>query len=462
MLRTFLKLFLVTVIMCLHFNSTKFAFSKNFDVNKDGILNSEDLYMMSLHLGSDSENYDLNDDGIVDSIDISILAKHMPNKSTTDNENSFVVYKDNILLGSFPNNNLLEAISLASQNQGVVTQNEKIIWNNENYFIYSKNSLVGKSSTIRKAFKTAKDIENSIVISKNGNIIYNKSLNYRKIIGVTRDAVNLRNDSKISSRTDLTIPNGTLVEVESIVNGLYKILYYDKTNKLHVGFIPNYIDIIQDDINNSQLGYISAREESNGNPGAVGLNPNDKGGASFGVWQLSSKMGTVDDFLNFIKDKNREIYLQLSESKKQDNNSYGENFISSWKEIAKNKHDLFYELQRLFIKRNYYDSFIKLAKKNNLNINYLLDYNSTSNMIWSTCVQHGSGGAIKIMKKITPITTMEHLIERIYEERLNIIAKSYPPNSPNPGVVSLYNGVKNRLENEKNEILRIYKRELSY
>mgnify|MGYP003369108326 FL=1 len=462
MLRTFLKLFLVITVICLHFSSTKFAFAKNFDINKDGIIDSEDLYMISQYIGTENENYDLNNDGIVDSIDISILAKHISSKDIIDNENTFIVYKDNLILGSFPKNNLIDAISLASQNHGIVKQNDKIIWNNENYFIYSGNSLIGKSPTIRDAFKTAKDIENSIVFSKNGNIIYDKSLNYRKIIGVTRTSVNLRNEPNVSSRTDLTIPNGTLVEVESIVNGFYKILYYDQKNQLNIGFIPNYIDIIQDDINNSQLGYISAREESNGDPGAIGLNPNDKGGASFGVWQLSSKMGTVDDFLDFIKDKDKEIYLQLSEAKNQDNNSYSENFISTWKEIAKNKHDSFYELQRLFIKRNYYDSFIKLAKKNNLNINYLLDYNSTSNMIWSTCVQHGASGAIKILKKITPTTTMENLIEKIYEERLNIIAKSYPPNSTNPGIVSLYNGVKNRLENEKKEILRIYQRELSY
>ena len=83
-------------------------------------------------------------------------------------------------------------------------------------------------------------------------------------------------------------------------------------------------------------------------------------------------------------------------------------------------------------------------------------------MIWSTSVQHGASGAVNIFKKIPLATNIEDIIAKVYEERLNMIAKSYPPNSTNPGVVSLYNGIKNRLENEKNEILRIYKRELFY
>ncbi len=92
----------------------------------------------------------------------------------------------------------------------------------------------------------------------------------------------------------------------------------------------------------------------------------------------------------------------------------------------------------------------------------MLNYNSTSNMIWSTAVQHGASGAVNIIKKISLNSSMYSIIESIYTERLNIISKSYPPNSSNPGIVSLYNGIKNRLENEKMEILRIYKRELSY
>lgn len=459
MLKSLSKFLLLTLLFSSCFTSPKFSFSKDLDIKKDGIINSKDLDEILSHLGSNNKNYDLNNDGFIDALDLSIIAK----KIMTNNEELVLhVYKDSLIIGSFSQDNLINAISLASQNNGIVKKDNEVIWNNKSYFIYSNNNFVNKFSTVRESFKSAENLENSMVVSKNGNIIYDKNLNYRKIIGVTRTNVNLRNKPNKSARTNVTIPDKTLVEVEDIVHGLYKISYYDKQNKFHSGFVPSYLDIIQDDINNSQLGYISAREESNGDPGALGLNPNDKGGASFGVWQLSSKMGSVDEFLSFIKNKNEEIYSQLSEAKKQDNNKFEDNFISKWKEIAKNNYDVFYELQRLFIKHNHFDAFIKSAKKNNLNINYLLDYNSTSNMIWSTCVQHGPEGTIKIFKKISPITSMEVLIERVYEERLNVISKSYPPNSPNPGIVSLYNGIKNRLDNEKDEIIRIYKKELTY
>ena len=460
LLRVLRKTFLFSLICPVLFSASKISYAQDLDFNNDGIINPKDLEKLSYFLGSNEEPYDINKDGIIDAVDIAILAKQIH----TDNneEYNLKVYANDRELKTFTKSNLINAISLAAQNKGVVKINDTVIWDNQDYYIYSKNNLNNKSSTLREAMKIAKSANNSMVVSKNGNVIYNKDLNYRKIIGVTRTSVNLRSESNIDSRTDITIPDGTLVEVNSIVNGLYNVSFYDSYNNLNVGFIPSYIDIIQDDINNSQLGYISAREESNGNPGAIGLNPNDKGGASFGVWQLSSKMGSVDDFLNFIKNINNEIYTILNDAKKQDRNTYGDTFIEKWKFVAQNHYDVFYELQRSFIKKNYYDSFKVLAEKNNLNINYLLDFNSTSNMIWSTCVQHGPAGTIKIFKDIALATHIESIIAKVYEKRLEIIAKSYPPNSPNPGIVALYNGIKNRLESEKNEILRIYQREVSY
>ncbi len=458
MLKAISKFLIFSLIFSIYSTSYKFSFAKNIDIKKDEIINSEDLNELLPYIGSKNKIYDLNDDGFVDGLDLSIIAK----KILVNEDLILNVYKDNKIIGSFSQNNLTNAISLACKNNGIVKKDNKVIWNNKSYFVYSNKNLINKFPTIRESLKSAENLENSIIISKNGNIIYDKNSNYRKIMGVTRTNVNLRNEANKSSRSNITIPNETLVEVENIINGLYKISYYDKENNLRTGFVPSYLDIIQDDFNNSQLGYISAREESNGDPGALGLNPNDKGGASFGVWQLSSKMGSVDRFLDFIKNKNEKIYFELSEAKKQDNNKFEDNFINKWKEVAKNNYDVFYELQRLFIKETYFDAFVKSAKKNNLNILPLLDYNSTSNMIWSTCVQHGTEGTIKILKKITPPKNIESLIELIYEERLNIISKTYPPTSSNPGIVSLYNGIKNRLDNEKNEIIRIYKKELIY
>lgn len=447
-------------IICVIFSVVIPVYAQNFDMNKDGTINSEDLEILSNFLWSDEAEYDLNKDGLVDTVDLAILAKQINPENS--NETIFTVYKNSSILGTFLKNNLLDAISLASKTNGIVKSNENLIWDNENYFIYSNNNLISKAKNMHEAVKIASEIDNSVVTSKNGNSVYDKSSDYRKIIGVTRTNVNLRSEPEMSARTDIMIPDGTLLEVNFIENGFYNVFYYDNENTLHTGYVPNYLDIIQDDINNSQLGYISAREESNGDPGAVGLNPNDKGGASFGIWQLSSKMGTVDEFLNYIKNINSEIHSILTNAKKQDKNKFGENFINKWKEVAKTHYDEFYELQRSFIKKNYFDSFVTLSKKNNLNINSLLEFNSTSNMIWSTSVQHGVGGTLNILKKIPLALNLEDIIAKLYQERLNIISKSYPPNSPNQGIVSLYNGIKNRLENEQKEILRILKRELSY
>lgn len=441
-------------------STCKTVYAENLDFNKDGIIDNKDLDKLSNFFGSNDQIYDLNKDGIVDAIDVAILAKKIHTNNNPDYIFSIVL--NNKEIKTFDKNNLLDAISFAAQNNGVVKLNNNVIWDNQSYYVYSKNNINNNSSTLRESVKIAKNLENSIVTSKYGNVVYNKNANYRKIIGVTRTSVNLRSQPHMSSRTDISIPDGTFLEVDSIINGFYKVLFYDNSNNLNIGFIPSYIDIIQDDMNNSQLGYISAREESNGNPGAVGLNPNDNGGASFGVWQLSSKMGSVDNFLDYIKTLNNEIYTGLINAKKEDNDTFGDAFIGKWKEIAQTHYDVFYELQRSFIKKNYYDTFVTLAEKNNLNISYLLDFNSIANMVWSTSVQHGASGAIKIFKNIPLTTNIESIISKVYDKRLEIISKSYPPNSSNPGIVALYNGIKNRLESEKNEILRIYQREVSY
>lgn len=461
MLKLNIKQLILSYIFYLFFTPSVLTFAKNIDINNDGVINHIDLQIIGSHIGSNKKQYDVNDDGLVDALDIATIAKQIP--SSQDSEAIFTTYDSNgISLNSFSKNNLINAISLASKNNGVVKYNDFIIWDNSSYFVYSDNEPNTSSKSLREAVNSASLIDDSIVISKNGNIVYNKNLNFRKIIGVTRANVNLRSEPNMSARTEITIPEGTLLEVSEIKNGFYSVLYYDTNNNLKTGYIPSYIDIIQDDMDQSQLGYISAREESNGDPGAVGLNPNDKGGTSFGVWQLSSKAGSVDEFLKFIKDKDEEIYNKLIIAKQNDNGNFESNFISTWKEIASNRYEDFYEMQRLFIKKNYYDSFIRIANKNNINIDYLLSYSSISNMIWSTSVQHGASGTVNIIKKISLNSSIESIIESIYTERLNIISKSYPPNSSNPGIVSLYNGIKTRLENEKNEILRIYKRELSY
>ncbi len=437
------------------------SFAKNYDINKDGIINTLDLDTLSTYFESYDENYDLNDDGVIDALDLATLAKQI---TTHEEGNKVIIAYNNegTPLGSFTEHNLLDAISLASKNNGVVKHNNAVIWNNEKYFVYSRDESNITCDSMREALSKAYSLNNSIVTSKNGNIIYNKNLNFRKIMGVTNTSVNLRSAPKMSARTDIMIPDGTLVEVSNIEKGFYKVSYYNEKNKVFTGYVPGYLDIIQDDIDNTQLGYISAREESNGNPGIVAQNPNDKGGASFGVWQLSSKMGSVDEFLKFISNKDEVIFKKLTEAKDKDNGNFSDNFIAEWKNVANQFYDKFYELQRLFIKQNYYDALIKIAKKNNMNLDSFLNYSSTSNMMWSTAVQHGAGGAVNILKKIPLDSPIETIISNVYDERLKIIAKSYPPNSPNPGVVALYNGIKTRLENEKAEILRIYKRELHY
>ena len=71
--------------------------------------------------------------------------------------------------------------------------------------MYSNNEPNTSTKSLRNAVDSASLLDDSIVISKNGNVVYNKNLNFRKIIGVTRERVNLRSEPKMSARTDIMI-----------------------------------------------------------------------------------------------------------------------------------------------------------------------------------------------------------------------------------------------------------------
>src|SRR5262245_57825353 len=53
-----------------------------------------------------------------------------------------------------------------------------------------------------------------------------------------------------------------------------------------------------------QLGTLSRKYESNGNPGLVSSGRGDHGGRSYGAYQFSSKTGSARDFTNWLGQTN--------------------------------------------------------------------------------------------------------------------------------------------------------------
>ncbi|WP_286906502.1 SH3 domain-containing protein [Clostridium sp. UBA1652] len=447
----FLSLSIFATIISYQVNAVEY----NPDINEDGIINNMDLDILTDNYGSNNIKFDLNRDGIVDIYDVTIIAKNI-------DDSIYKIYNiDGNLVSSYGNGYLSNAVSLAysSNSRVVLNTNGQIAWDKTGYWTYDGETLLGKNVSIYSSINNAKNLKNGRVYSKYGTEYLNNSTNTKSVLGVANTNVNLRNTASTENNNNLIgqVPNGTIIDIIGKKNGFYQIKWHKDMNNIIDGYIyGSYIDIVQDDNLESNFGYIAARYESNMNVGAISDNPEDKGGPSYGMFQLSSNMGSLTSFMTWLQNENIYFYNVLNNSRIKDGNKYGEDYKNSWRSLAENNYEEFYRLQLKYVKGAYYDSFIRISNNNGYNADSLLKYFSTRNMIFSTSIQHGATGAYNIISSIDKNLSLKDFIDKVYEGRLYRIGQSYSPGS------NIYEGVKNRYINENSDIIRSYNREISY
>lgn len=196
-----------------------------------------------------------------------------------------------------------------------------------------------------------------------------------------------------------------------------------------------------------QLGDTSKKYESgNRGPGAVNDSHSrdlDEGGASYGLYQMSTKAGTIQQYQKYTK------YSTLKSLKPGT-----AEFDRRWKEVARQDPDGFAKEQHAFIKRNYYDRENARLKR------YKMDFSSRSrgvqDMIWSTSVQYGnkkiienalSGKNVNAMSDAQIINTVQDYKLAHYEEHF---AKSFKKGLKKKSII-------NRIKQERLDLLRITK-----
>jgi len=152
-------------------------------------------------------------------------------------------------------------------------------------------------------------------------------------------------------------------------------------------------------MSNCELGILSAKYESSGNPGIIANNSGDPGGKSYGAWQFNSKDGIVIDFYKWTKNYNNDIYTKLNTAYIADGKTNGKKFDLEWKKIANEEPNIFLQLQHEYTKEIYYDAAAsRLLKDTGFDINK--QSFALQNVLWSTAVQHGVGGCVRIFKKV--------------------------------------------------------------
>ena len=205
------------------------------------------------------------------------------------------------------------------------------------------------------------------------------------------------------------------------------------------------------------LGQLSAKYETGGRgPGTVSTGAGDKGGVSYGSYQMASKMGVPALFVKQPGFPWLQDFQNLVAGTAQ--------FTACWKRIAAAQTDAFQEAQHSYIKKTHYD---KLAAK--ILSDDKLDVNSRSNalqdVVWSTAVQHGGATPIvhRACQKVTCAPTDpkydEQLIRAIYAERGRKKADGnlayFSGNS-----ASVQKGVANRFKSELQDALAMLAKEI--
>lgn len=127
------------------------------------------------------------------------------------------------------------------------------------------------------------------------------------------------------------------------------------------------------DNNDYHLGEVAARYEGRG-PGTISAGNGDKGGVSYGTYQLSTKEGTLGDFLK------QSAYKTQFEDLTPESTAFNE----KWRDLARTEPG-FAQDQQDFIKKTHYDPVVAKLKRDGLD---LTDRGAAvQEALWSTSVQ---------------------------------------------------------------------------
>lgn len=161
------------------------------------------------------------------------------------------------------------------------------------------------------------------------------------------------------------------------------------------------------------LGGMAAAFES-GKAGSQAVGWDSTGGTSFGKYQIATKTGTMDKFMEHLKTSNPEAFERLSAAGPADSGKGGK-FAEEWKKLA--GEGKLQQAEHDFIKKTHYDVGVGKVKDKGLQ-EKIGKSKALQEVMWSTSVQHGGGGAGGIFNKVYKEgMSEEDLIKAIYKER---------------------------------------------
>lgn len=168
-------------------------------------------------------------------------------------------------------------------------------------------------------------------------------------------------------------------------------------------------------------GQLAARFESANKSGAIGYD--HRGGTCYGIYQLSSRMGTMGEFIEFLDDKAPDISQRLRSAGPANTGKRTGEMPDVWQKIDSEQHERFAELQHEFIFDNFYAPAARGVKART---GVDMDQASPAlrEVLWSTAVQHGVRGSMNIFQRAANAVDFHNaespdkkMIEAVYNER---------------------------------------------
>jgi hypothetical protein len=145
------------------------------------------------------------------------------------------------------------------------------------------------------------------------------------------------------------------------------------------------------------MGSIAAMFES-GEKGIAAIGFDRTGGTSYGKFQISSRAGTMNRFLNFLAEREPAMADRLRRSGPANTGSTQGRMPAEWAKIAAESPERFEKLQTEFITKDHYQpAREKILEQTGVDIESARP--ALREALFSTAVQHGASGAARIFNQ---------------------------------------------------------------
>lgn len=194
-----------------------------------------------------------------------------------------------------------------------------------------------------------------------------------------------------------------------------------------------------------KLGFISAKYETGGwDGGKISSGTGDYGGISYGIPQFSTKTGSADNFVDWLKRNHKEIGNYFGDYK-----AGTEEFSNAWREAAKNYGDTFSNYQTQYAYDSYVKPLIELAKQKTG-----VDYTRSPalrELVYSTAIQFGGGNlGLSALGDVNASMSDKDIVNASYDKKINNYKNYFKSSSS-----AVQKSVRNRFENEREDVLAL-------